>query len=264
MWDWCLQNYSEISGSTTLSTEWEWVASSITQIGGRAELYCSSNKAGRSAPCSSLNSSRPLCLRVYTGREKSFPFFQSLLCICKLPTNSFAVVMFQDVLLSLFSIPISKWLLFICKQSTELKSMEEGGNSLVGIKFFIKHMVFVSLQMKTGKRNELQFLFREMFSLILSCLCFVLKLPPCKKSFHKESNQMAHCKTFNGRKSCEMTQNHLFNNKTAIINIKLMSGVVIKHYCGENMSSLKNVLVKQSKNRKWIPYEPCLVCTFRA
>lgn len=47
-----------------------------------------------------------------------------------------------------------------------------------------------------------------------------------------------------------MTQNHLFNNKTAIINIKLMSGVVIKHYCGENMSSLKNVLVKQSKNRK--------------
>lgn len=57
--------------------------------------------------------------------------------------------MFQAVLLSLFSIPISKWLLFISKQSTELKLMEEDRNFLVRIKFFIKHMVHVSLQMKT-------------------------------------------------------------------------------------------------------------------
>lgn len=43
---------------------------------------------------------------------------------------------------------------------------------------------------RLDKRNELQFLFRELFSLILASLFFVLKLPPCKKSFYKDSNQM--------------------------------------------------------------------------
>lgn len=63
--------------------------------------------------------------------------------------NKFAVLVFQAVFLSSFSKPVLKWLLLICKQSTELKPMEEDRNSLAGIKYFIKHMMRVSLQMKT-------------------------------------------------------------------------------------------------------------------
>lgn len=93
------------------------------------------------------------------GKGKILSLLPHLLSICKIPTiynnnfvinnNKFAVLVFQAVFLSSFSKPILKWLLLICKQSTELKPMEEDRNSLAGIKYFIKHMMRVSLQMKT-------------------------------------------------------------------------------------------------------------------
>lgn len=69
--------------------------------------------------------------------------------------------------------------------------MEEDRDSLAGIKYFIKHdACLFADENRLDKRNDLQFLIREMFSLILSCLCFVLNIPSCKKSLYKDSNKM--------------------------------------------------------------------------